>query len=388
MPAAALQRKRRADRKPGAGAQSSATILAEIAEAVLEGPDVDWPAAAERTEAHVFRIIELGAQRQGDRFHGESLPVGPDALCRPTRFPRFLAEIASQSLQQVLDQNVGRGGHRDVNRRKRLVFHVGAGVQVVIERGGDDFSRQLSRRSSLPQRTAEIDPIERENDIGLAEKFACRRRKYVERRQMVRRMIGRKDRALLEVGHNTGTEPLGEADAPLPKFRLARAASEHDHRPLGIRKQRRGLRDRASGRSRWLGRREAGNLRPFRLVVEALLLEAGIQTNVDRRGRRGARGDVGAAHRFHQRSRGGGLIVPFDQRADIGALIARGVNPVDPGAALFCIERTGRAKHDHRDPVTPRVEQAHHPMQQADIAVQHAGHRLAGSLGVSVGNRH
>src|SRR5262249_46992123 len=78
--------------------------------------------------------------------------------------------------------------------------------------------------------------------------------------------------------------------------------------------------DRAFSRPRLLRRREPRDLRPFRLLVEALLLEAGVEADVDRRGRRRARGDVGAAHRLHQRLWGRRLVIPFDDRAYIGAL--------------------------------------------------------------------
>ncbi len=64
------------------------------------------------------------------------------------------------------------------------------------------------------------------------------------------------------------------------------------------------------------------------------------------------------------------------------------MNPVDPGAALFGIDRAGRAEHDHRHAVAPGVEQAHHAVQEPDIAVQHASHRLAGRLGIAVRDRH
>ena len=200
-------------------------------------------------------------------------------------------------------------------------------------------------------------------------------------------MVGREHRALLEVGHHAGAEPLGEADARLPEFRLARAASEHDHRPLGTPEQRGGLVDRALSRPRRLRRHEARDLRPFRLLVEARFLEARVEADIDRRSRRGARRDIGAAHRLHQRLRRGRLVIPFDDRADIGPLVARGMNPIDPRAALVGVERAGRAEHDHRHAVAPGVEQAHHAVQEPDIAVQHAGHRLARRLGIAMRDR-
>jgi hypothetical protein len=63
------------------------------------------------------------------------------------------------------------------------------------------------------------------------------------------------------------------------------------------------------------------------------------------------------------------------------------VDPVDPGTTLLRSNRSGRAEHEHRRAVTPRVEDAHHAVQQADVAVQDARHRLAGRLGVAVCDR-
>ena len=71
----------------------------------------------------------------------------------------------------------------------------------------------------LPQRAAEIDPVERQDDVRLAQKLARRLGENVEGRQMMRRMIGREHRALLEIGHHAGAKPLGEADARLPALR-------------------------------------------------------------------------------------------------------------------------------------------------------------------------
>ncbi len=107
------------------------------------------------------------------------------------------------------------------------------------------LARTPARGLGLAQRTAEIDPVERQNDVGLADELARRLGKNIERRQMMRGMVGREHRALLEIRHHAGAEALGEIDARLPEFRPARPAPEHDDRPLGARQQRRGLLDRA-----------------------------------------------------------------------------------------------------------------------------------------------
>jgi hypothetical protein len=302
-------------------------------------------------------------------------------------FPRLPATIRTQRPQEIRDHGVAGRRHRHVHGRERLVFHVRAGMQGLIERRRDDPGGDWSGAPRLPQRATQVDPIQRQNDICLADQLACRLGKNIEGRHVMRGMIGRKHRALLEIGDHAGTDLLGEPDARLPELRLARPAPEHDHRPLGVREQRRRPIDGALPRPRRLGRQEAGYVRPLRLLLQSGFLQSGVQANVDRRRWFRARGDIGAAHGLHQRLRRGRLVVPFDDRADIGALVARCVDPVDPGTALFGIERTGRTDHDHGDAVAPGVEQAHHAVQEPDIAVQDASHGLAGRLGITVRDR-
>ena len=64
-----VQRQRRADRETGAGTEAAASVLAQIGHAVLQRPDVERPAAAERAERDVLRIVELIAQRGRDLLH-------------------------------------------------------------------------------------------------------------------------------------------------------------------------------------------------------------------------------------------------------------------------------------------------------------------------------
>ena len=249
------------------------------------------------------------------------------------------------------------------------------------------FARHVTDILRLPQRAAEIDPIERDDDIGFAQQFARILAEHVEWRTVMRRMIGREHRALLEIGHDAGAEPLGELYARRPVFGFARAAAKHDDGALRALQQRQRLIDGLFRRPRRRRRLKARHVGPFRFLVELLFLEAGVETNIDRRGRRRARQHVGAHHRFDQRVGRSRLIVPFDDGADIGALVARGVNPVDPRSAFLGGHRPGGAEHEHRRAVAPGVEQAHHAVQQADIGMQHAGHRLAGRLGVAVRDR-
>ena len=170
-------------------------------------------------------------------------PFAGLGLGRHFYFPRILA-AGTERIVELGDHDIGGRRHRHIDRRQRLIFHVGAGMQVLVERAGDDFCRYIADVLGLAQRAAEIDPIERDDDIGFAQQFARVLAEHVERRTVMRRMIGREHGALLEVGHHAGAEPLGKLYARRPVFGLARAAAEHDDRPLRALQQRQRLVDR------------------------------------------------------------------------------------------------------------------------------------------------
>ena len=103
--------------------------------------------------------------------------------------------------------------------------------------------------------------------------------------------------------------------------------------------------------------------------------------------RRGV-GDPGRAQHGLARGGGrGGLVVPFGVAAHQRALIARGVDPVDPGPPLRRVDRTGGAEHDHRHAVAPGVEDRHGGVHQPDIGMHRRRHRAAGDLGIAMRDR-
>ena len=65
--------------------------------------------------------------------------------------------------------------------RQLLVFHVGAGMQRLVERAGDDLGSDGAGTLGLPERTAEIHPVERQDEVGLTHQFA---RSWAESRWM------------------------------------------------------------------------------------------------------------------------------------------------------------------------------------------------------------
>ena len=154
-------------------------------------------------------------------------------LGRQLGLPRILAAFAERRIE-LRDHHVAGRRRKHVDRRQLLVLHVGAVVQVLVERAGDDLRRDRAVALGLAQRAAEIHPVEREDDVGLAHQLARFLDDRVERLGVVVRIVAREHRALLEVGEHAGAEPLGEPDARLPILVPARAAAEQDQRLLGV----------------------------------------------------------------------------------------------------------------------------------------------------------
>ncbi len=153
---------------------------------------------------------------------------------------------------------------------------------------------------------------------------------------------------------------------------------------LGVAQQRGGLRD-------GVGRRRAGNRRHEALRIdrrhglgELFLLHAGVEIDVNRPARRGIGDPGGAQNRFARGGGRGGLVVPFGVAAHQRALVARGVDPVDPRPALDAIDGPGGAEQQHRHAVAPGIEDRHGAVHQADIGMHRGSHRLAGDLGIAV----
>src|SRR5262249_60701713 len=109
--------------------------------------------------------------------------------------------------------------------RQRLVLHIGTGVQILVERGADDLAGDLAGVLGLAQRAAEISPVEREDYVRLAHQRACVVAEHIEWLGEVRGMVGRKGRALLEIGEHAGAEPLREPNARPPELVAARATA-------------------------------------------------------------------------------------------------------------------------------------------------------------------
>ncbi len=197
-------------------------------------------------------------------------------------------------------------------------------------------------------------------------------------------MVGREGSADFQVGrhfradrfsqpHPGGPFGLATADAPGQDYWAGGAPQP----PHGILHQRRigpGLH----------ARHEARGVDGRQGVRQRRLLHRGIEVDVDR----GARGRPsqpgGAEQRLPRCGRGGGLRVPLHIGPHDGALVLRGMDPVDPGPALGGIHRAGGTQHDHRHAITPGVKDRHGGVEQPDIGVHRRQHGRARHLGPPV----
>ena len=238
------------------------------------------------------------------------------------------------------------------------------------------------------ERAGEVDPVEAQDHVGgLHRGLRIGPERGRARRAGMQRMIGREGGADFQFGDDLGVEVLGERDARVPAFDAAADAAHQDDRVLRAFEDVRGLLHLVGGGGLDRRRHEAVHIDRRQRLGKLRLLHLRIEVDVDRPHRRGV-GDPGRAQ--DRLARGGGrgrLVVPLGVVAHDRALVAGGVDPVDPRPALGGVDRAGRAEdHDWRA-VAPGVEDRHGGVEQADIGMHRGGHRLAGDLGVALRDR-
>ena len=211
-------------------------------------------------------------------------------------------------------------------------------------------------------------------DVGRAENLRPRRREESRRGHGVQRVIGGKRRRLLDVGEHARAELLGERHALVPRPLAAAHAAGEDHRAPRTVEQPRGVRERLGRRLRRRRGSEPRGIGHRGRSVEPGLLQPGVEADVDRPARRRVREQRRAQDRLLRRGGGRGLVVPLGVVAHERALVARGVDPVDPRPALRRVHRSGRAENEHRHAVAPRVEDRHGRVHQADVRVHRRCH--------------
>ena len=183
------------------------------------------------------------------------------------------------------------------------------------------------------QGAREIDPVEAQDDVRLANGRPGFRAQEQARRAAMEGMGGGEGRPGLEVGEPLGAEPLGQRHAPIPVTEIGRDSTHQDDRAAGGREEGRGARERLGRGIRGLGREEPLERRHLHRLVDRLLLQGGVEAHVDRPRRRGGRDDARAQECLQRGGHGARQVVPLDVAADHRAQVARGVDPVHPGAA-------------------------------------------------------
>jgi hypothetical protein len=149
------------------------------------------------------------------------------------------------------------GGEQQVDRREALMVHAPAIVDLVVDRDADHLGvRGRSLRGF--QGAGEIDPVEAEDEIGLAERreaFSIRRQH--RRRAEMLRVIGREARADLQVGDDARADRSRQVYARSPRGFAARSTPDQHHDVLRGLQQRGGLRHMLGGGRARDRRREA-----------------------------------------------------------------------------------------------------------------------------------
>ena len=107
------------------------------------------------------------AQRLGDVLHGQRRAIARLGLGRHLLLPRLLAAGAERG-NQLGHHRIASRGHQHVHGGQRLIFHVGAGVQGLVEGGAHDLGGNLADVLGLAQRAAQVHPVKREDGVGLA----------------------------------------------------------------------------------------------------------------------------------------------------------------------------------------------------------------------------
>ena len=238
------------------------------------------------------------------------------------------------------DQRIRRREDREIGRRQRLVVHVPAVVHVLIDRALDDLGARQRAAAGLQQRAAEVDPVEAQDHVRVADE-PRRIAGHVEaRRKRMQRMARRKRRAGLDVAEYDGADAFRQRDAPREIRGIARHAADHDERRARVREQVGDFAHRPGGRV--AGNRDAvaverGQRHRRR---QRLFLQRGVERHVDGPLRQRRRDSVGAQDRLERGRHRSGLVVPFRVAAHQRTQVARRMDPVDPRPALHRVDRS------------------------------------------------
>ncbi len=123
-------------------------------------------------------------------------------------------------------------------------------------------------------------------------------------------------------------------------------------------------------------------------VLERLLLHVEVERHEHRRLHRRVHQLEGAVEGLDGGPLADGLVAPLHVVLDDGLDVLRGVDPVDPRAALAGVDGAGAAEYEQRYAVAPGVEDGHRGVQQTDVGVHEHTHVPAARLVVAVRHGH
>ena len=269
---------------------------------------------------------------------------------RPRGWLGRLARFRPCCLRQGTHQQVGIGGDRQVDGRGPEGILGPAVAQRGVRRAGDDPRRGgMAVAGRGGQGPGQVGPVEAQDQVRGPDQLGGGGGQEDTGRVRVQRVRGREDRAVLQVGEHQRPVPFGQGDAAIPVPLVAACAAEQEQRPARLAEIVQRGPDRFRVRSVRPRRPVAVNVGDGGRRGQRLLLQAHVEADVDRRGRRRPGDRVRLGERVKRRLDRGGLVVPLDVRADQRALVGRGVDPVDPGPPPGRVHRAGGPDDQHRE---------------------------------------
>ena len=199
-------------------------------------------------------------------------------------------------------------------------------------------------------------------------------------------LVGEVERAVDVPDRRAGG--FGELHHVVESARAAAGIFGQQQRMIGLEQLLGDRRDGARiGRHRG-GCRDRGGRRQRDLAGQRILLQGGVVAHIDRALRLGGHDRIGARKGFRHALDRARLVVPLDEVPDGVALHQRRMGPVDMRPPPSFVHRTGGPDDEDRHAVDIRIVDRHGGVQQPDQVVQDHGHRLAGGLGIAVGDLH
>ena len=181
-------------------------------------------------------------------------------------------------------------------------------------------------------------------------------------------------------------DDLGQGRDPAECPRVAAGIGGQDQRSRRIAQGTDGGREGSRVCAHPAGRSDTIPGDPLDRPLEPAFLEVGVEADVDRPGRLRLGHTTGAGERLGHRGDRGRLVIPLREIAHRVALDVRGVDPVDPRPPSGRVHRTGAAEHEDGGAIDIGIEDPQAAVEKPDRVMQDRRHRLAGCLGIPVGD--